>query len=152
LFLFIFLFFISSKKTNDDIVLELSKDIGSRLPKSVDLIKKGSSFQSEQKKSSNSPDPHQQPKNKKEERSMIQDLGIQSTLLVILEQEIQRFDRLLNLIHGSLNDLCLAIKGRIIMTSALEDAFNSLLNNAVPTHWKVTTLDFRKKTIRDVRK
>lgn len=119
------LFSNRSLKNNDDIVLELANDITSRLPTNV----QGSHNDARETGSS---------KLKKSECSRLGELSNQSPLLVTLHQEIQRYDRLLSLVHSSLGMLLLAIQGQIIMTDTLENAFNSLLNNTVPSQWRVS--------------
>ena len=126
-----------STKTNDDIVLELSHDITSRLSTSVDLTESDPILSASPRMRSSSPSQLQVNKKMKSDYSGLRGVGSQPTLLVTLDQEIQRFDRLLDLVHTSLDLLCLAVKGQIIMTKALEDTFNSLLNNVVPAQWKV---------------
>ncbi|GCB82196.1 hypothetical protein scyTo_0021954, partial [Scyliorhinus torazame] len=60
-----------------------------------------------------------------------------SALLTILRQEIHRFNRLLSVVCSSLRSLCLAVKGQIILTDALEDAYNSFLSMKMPTLWQL---------------
>ncbi|XP_078069639.1 dynein axonemal heavy chain 6-like [Mustelus asterias] len=60
-----------------------------------------------------------------------------SALLTILRQEINRFNRLLSLICSSLRSLCLAVKGQIILSDALEDTYNSFLSMKMPKLWQL---------------
>ena len=61
-----------------------------------------------------------------------------SALITVLRQEIDRFNNLLHIIHKSLSELTQAVKGEIIMSDLLEDAYKALLTQRVPTQWKVT--------------
>lgn len=45
------------------------------------------------------------------------------------------YNRLLNMIHTSLQELLKAMKGLVVLSQALEDMSKSLYNNAVPTMW-----------------
>lgn len=75
---------------------------------------------------------------KKADYSHLRELSNQAPLLVTLDQEIQRYDNLLNVVHSSLGMLRQAIQGQIIMSEKLENAFNSMLNNKVPSLWRVS--------------
>ncbi|XP_070257562.1 dynein axonemal heavy chain 14 [Myotis yumanensis] len=61
---------------------------------------------------------------------------IHCVLLSFLKQEIERFDKLLLVIHESLKDLQLAIKGNIVLTPELEEIYNSFLKARVPALWQ----------------
>ena len=61
-----------------------------------------------------------------------------SAMLTVLKQEKSRYDHLLNIIHNSVQLLCLAIKGEVVMSDSLEDIYDALLHNKVPTEWQVT--------------
>ena len=56
----------------------------------------------------------------------------------MLRQEIDRFNQLLHVVHSTLVSLTLAIKGEIIMSDALEDAYNALFKQGIPAQWKVS--------------
>ncbi|XP_067907506.1 dynein axonemal heavy chain 1 [Heterodontus francisci] len=53
----------------------------------------------------------------------------------VLIQEVIRYNRLLEAIVQSLNDLLKALKGLVVMSSQLELMAESLYNNSVPEHW-----------------
>ncbi len=53
----------------------------------------------------------------------------------VLVQEVIRYNRLLKIIHSSLQDLRKALKGLVVMSEALETMFNSIFNNEVPEMW-----------------
>lgn len=65
-----------------------------------------------------------------------------SALLTILRQEIDRFNRLLGVIHTSLTSLALAIKGEVVMSDQLEEMFKALLSQRVPKAWQVSVLGY----------
>jgi dynein heavy chain len=54
---------------------------------------------------------------------------------VCLVQEVERFNRLLSYIAGYVIDLEKAVKGELVMTEELEQAYNAILNNQVPKSW-----------------
>ena len=60
-----------------------------------------------------------------------------AALITTLRQEVDRFNRLLNIIHKTLNDLRRAIKGEIIISSTLEKTYESLLIQKVPVDLEV---------------
>nr|VZI11206.1 unnamed protein product [Spirometra erinaceieuropaei] len=59
-----------------------------------------------------------------------------SPLVVVLLQEIQRYNNLLNLIRGQLQDLEKGIQGLVVMSSELDDSFEAIFENRVPTEWQ----------------
>ena len=60
-----------------------------------------------------------------------------SALLTVLRQEIDRFNNLLSIIQTSLKELLKAVKGEIIMSDILEEAYMAFLGQKVPQRWKV---------------
>lgn len=53
------------------------------------------------------------------------------SLTTVLVQEVDRYNKLLKLIHNSMQDLKKAIKGLVVMSDALEDVFKAFINNQV---------------------
>ncbi|XP_006892767.1 PREDICTED: dynein heavy chain 3, axonemal [Elephantulus edwardii] len=96
-----------SGKSSQEVVEELAKDILSKLPNDFDL-------------------------------DMVMKLYpvvYEESMNTVLRQELIRFNRLTEVVRGSLMDLGRAIKGQVLMSSELEDVFNSMLVGKVPAMW-----------------
>ncbi|XP_043340601.1 dynein axonemal heavy chain 14 [Cervus canadensis] len=118
------------EKSKDELVMEILSDMLKRLPVSVEK-EEWAGTQSTLKYIMLSPiweSIHKDPEG--------YDPLIHCVLLTFLIQEIERFDQLLSIIHKSLKDLQLAIKGEIILTQELEEICDSLLNIKVPKLWQ----------------
>ncbi|KAJ8943600.1 hypothetical protein NQ318_006602 [Aromia moschata] len=63
------------------------------------------------------------------------DKGRLPSLTTVLTQEIDRYNKLLKLIHSSMENLKKAIKGLVVMSEALEQVFKAFMNNQVPGMW-----------------
>lgn len=63
------------------------------------------------------------------------DKGRLPSLTTVLMQEIDRYNKLLKLIHSSMENLKKAIKGLVVMSEALEEVFKAFINNQVPQMW-----------------
>ncbi|XP_076467072.1 dynein axonemal heavy chain 1-like isoform X2 [Babylonia areolata] len=59
----------------------------------------------------------------------------EQSMNTVLVQEVIRYNRLLGVIHQSLQDLLKALKGLVVMSQELENMANSLYNNMVPSMW-----------------
>jgi len=58
------------------------------------------------------------------------------SLTTVLLQEMEKFNRLLNVMRRSLDDLVQAIGGFIVMSQVLDDMYLSLMNGSVPPNWE----------------
>ncbi|XP_073755948.1 dynein axonemal heavy chain 14 isoform X3 [Callorhinus ursinus] len=120
---------ISREHSNDELVMEILSDMIKQLPMSVE--KEECSGTPSMKYIMSSPIWESLYKG-------IQgyDPLIHCALLPFLSQEIERFDKFLLVVHKSLKDLQLAIKGEIILTQELEEIYGSFLSMQVPTLWQ----------------
>jgi len=53
----------------------------------------------------------------------------------VLTQELTRFNKLINVVRSSLNDIKKALKGLILLSAQLEKASKSLFDGKVPDLW-----------------
>ncbi|KAK3092231.1 hypothetical protein FSP39_000084 [Pinctada imbricata] len=138
---------MGSEKSNDEIVLEMVDDIQRHLPHSIEDY-------SDVRESQTSSHAQQIPrpslkdilfkeapemKDKEKEKSVQEAIDAvigNSALMTVLRQEVDRFNKLLHIIHKSLKSLVLAIKGEVIMSETLEEAYSALLSQKVPQRWK----------------
>ncbi len=72
----------------------------------------------------------------------ITEQGVMISLGVFVKQEMERFNKLLKMVKQNLNSLVNAIKGTEVMSSMLEEIFNSFINNKVPPLWMDITIGF----------
>ena len=137
------MFHCSSNKTNDDIVLELVSDTLKYLPQRVDSTSDGmTAGMVDPRLRPLNPDPLKQMTETNVAQNPLVDHLDQSVYVTVLRQEINRFDRLLAIIHSSLSSLRLAVKGEVLMSEQLDEAYNALLSNRVPKAWEVTAESF----------
>ena len=129
-------FCCSSNKTNDDIVLELVSDTLKYLPQRIDSTSEGMTAAALDPRQFRSltPDPLRQMMQERASKNPLTDYPVYVT---VLRQEINRFDRLLGIIHSSLSSLRLAVKGEVLMSEQLDEAYSALLSNRVPKAWEV---------------
>ncbi|XP_074241361.1 dynein axonemal heavy chain 14 isoform X3 [Saimiri boliviensis] len=122
---------IRPEQSNEELVMEILFDLLKRLPLTVEKEEHAVGMPATLKSMMSSSIWESLSKNLKDHDPLIH-----CVLLTFLKQEITRFDKLLFVIHKSLKDLQLAIKGEIILTQELEEIFNSFLNMRVPTLWQ----------------
>uniref|UniRef100_A0A8C4VEP1 Dynein axonemal heavy chain 3 n=1 Tax=Falco tinnunculus TaxID=100819 RepID=A0A8C4VEP1_FALTI len=91
----------------EDIVEDLAQDILSKLPDGFDV----------------------------KEVMKVYPVLYEESMNTVLRQEIIRFNRLTEVVRSSLITLVKAIKGQVLMSSELEDVFNSMLMGKVPSMW-----------------
>ena len=63
-------------------------------------------------------------------------VSYEQSMNTVLNQEMIRFNGLINILRSSLKDMKRAIKGEILLSSQLESALNSLFDGRVPLMWK----------------
>ncbi|XP_051041734.1 dynein axonemal heavy chain 14 [Phodopus roborovskii] len=123
---------INPEQSNDDLVMEILSDIMVQLPLAVENEELSgpesqctfkyimlSAMWEKLQKSIEGHDPL-----------------IHCVLITFLSQEIERFNKLLSIIHKSLKDLQLAVKGESILTQDLEETYDSFLRARVPKLWQ----------------
>ncbi|XP_012866608.1 PREDICTED: dynein heavy chain 3, axonemal [Dipodomys ordii] len=96
-----------SGKSPQEVVEELAQDILSKLPNDFDL----------------------------EKIMKLYPVIYEESMNTVLRQELIRFNRLTKVVRRSLIDLGRAIKGQVLMSSELEEVFNSMLLGKVPAMW-----------------
>ncbi|XP_037670654.1 dynein heavy chain 3, axonemal isoform X2 [Choloepus didactylus] len=96
-----------SGKSSQEAVEELAQDILSKLPNDFDL----------------------------EMVEKLYPVIYEESMNTVLRQELIRFNRLTKVVRRSLINLGRAIKGQVLMSSELEDVFNSMLVGKVPAMW-----------------
>ena len=62
--------------------------------------------------------------------------GLLPSLTTVLVQEMEKFNKLLNLMRSSLDELVQAIGGFIVMSETLDAMYLSLTNGVVPANWE----------------
>jgi dynein heavy chain len=97
-------------KSPEDLAIELAKEFESKLP---DVLDRSLAHE-----------------------STFKDIESTNTLGVFLGQELDRFNKLLKVMKSSLAELQQAIQGLVVMSSDLEEMFNSFLFNIVPKSWE----------------
>ncbi|KAH0513658.1 Dynein heavy chain 14, axonemal [Microtus ochrogaster] len=123
---------INPEQSNDDLVMEILSDILVQLPLTVENEEaSGTESQSTFKFILSS-----SMWEKLQSNVEGHDPLIHCVLITFLSQEIERFNKLLSVIHKSLKDLQLAIKGEIILTQDLEEIYDSFLRVKVPKLWQ----------------
>jgi len=76
------------------------------------------------------------------ETKKVTEQGVMISLGVFVKQEMERFNKLMKEVRRNLGSLINAIKGTEVMSSKLENIFNSFLNNKTPESWMDNNLGF----------
>lgn len=66
----------------------------------------------------------------------LREMGILNSMVIFLRQEIDRMQKIIQLVKVTLQDLLLAIEGTIIMNEQLRNAFDNIYDARVPDVWK----------------
>jgi len=68
-------------------------------------------------------------------KTFVKENGLMEAMATFLGQEMERFNRLLNRIKTSLEDLRKAIKGQVLMSDDLDKMYVAMINNTIPELW-----------------
>ncbi len=115
-------------KSSATIIDELATDIISKLPADFDVEKVKTRF-------------HHSSRNiniydfYKIKISLLYPVKYEESMNTVLKQELIRYNRLTSVVRKSLLEIRKAIKGLVVMSSELEEVFNSMLNGRVPNMW-----------------
>jgi dynein heavy chain len=60
----------------------------------------------------------------------------EESMNTVLQQELIRFNRLLNTIRTSLDLVMKAIEGLVVMSAELDEVFNKMYDNIIPDAWQ----------------
>jgi dynein heavy chain len=101
-----------SGKTSDDVVIDLANTFESQCPAALLEEEAGATT------------------------FVIQSNGLLNSLAICLTQEMVKFNRLIQRMASSLQDLKKAIRGMIVMSSDLDAMYTSFLNNQLPAIWE----------------
>ncbi|XP_017763577.1 PREDICTED: dynein heavy chain 7, axonemal-like [Eufriesea mexicana] len=98
----------TGQATNDEIVYRMANDILEKLPNNYDLTLALKKYP----------------------------MSYEQSMNMVLVQEMGRFNKLLDYIKTSLENVIQAIKGFIIMSFELEDIYDAILTSKIPTLWQ----------------
>ena len=125
-------------KSSDEVILELISELQEEMPENL--------YRQDGKK----------------ELFETNEKGLMASLSTVLLQEMEKFNRLLNVMRSFLQNLKLAIAGEIVMSAELDITYQAMINNQVPPHWSkvgflslkplaswISDLKERTKSVRD---
>jgi dynein heavy chain len=130
----------ASGKTPDEVVAEMADDFYERCPELLEyeLPSLEDDEEEEEEGEANEGDDAEtkeaegdegdKPKKKKDKEPL-------DSLMIVLSQENERFNKLLKRVKASLTELKRAIMGEVVMNADLDAMYTCLLNNQVPTLW-----------------
>ena len=101
----------ASASKDDETVLNLAEDFDNKLPQEIST------------------------RNQDDSLSLEGEGGKPNSLTVVLFQEVERFNKLLSLIHFSCQQVSKAIKGEVVMSIEISQTYRSLLDGKVPKEW-----------------
>jgi dynein heavy chain len=101
-----------SGKTTDEVVVDLANVFAEKAPEILDPDDAGSTT------------------------FVIQENGLMTSLAICLEQEMIKFNKLINGMQNSLKNIKKAINGMIVMDADLDAMYTSFLNNQLPGIWE----------------
>jgi len=112
----------------DEMVQEMATEMAEALPVNVKFRRP------EKEEKEDAAPPGEEGEEEEPEEEVITD-----SLSIVLLQEIDRFNRLLDVIRKTLLELQKAIKGEVVMSGELDAMYTSLLNNQVPKLWEAAS-------------
>lgn len=95
-------------KSKDDILMDMTKDIIARLPKTFDT----------------------------ERATKAHPICYENSMNTVLAQELLRYNKMTKVIRQSCIDIGRAIKGEVVMSTELEIVADALMDNIIPPPWK----------------
>mmetsp|Transcript_44339 Transcript_44339/g.86753 ORF Transcript_44339/g.86753 Transcript_44339/m.86753 type:complete len:4144 (+) Transcript_44339:98-12529(+) len=118
-------------QTPDEIVAQLAQEFAEKCP---DFLKEVQLVTGEEEGASPPKTPAAEGEEVEPEAAGDDEVQIDS-LVIVLRQEIELFNRMLEVVKKSLTELQKAIKGEVVMSDELDKMYNNLMINRVPEQW-----------------